>query len=82
MDEEPNTKPTVKGFFEEVCGELAIHLALLGLFLLVGNVYLAYIFFGFGTLFLILPFGMIFYYLLKKYGTQQKISDENQKNSD
>ncbi len=66
MDEEPNTKPTLKGFFEEVCGELAIHLALLGLFLLVGNVYLAYIFFGFGVLFLILPFGMIFYYVLKK----------------
>lgn len=75
MDEEPNTKPTLKGFFEEVCGELAIHFALFGLFLLISNVYAAYIFFGFGALFLILPFGMIFYYLLKKYGIKQKKSD-------
>lgn len=82
MDEEPNTKPTLKGFFEEVCGELAIHFALFGLFLLISNVYAAYIFFGFGALFLILPFGMIFYYLLKKIWNKTKNSDEKQKKSD
>ncbi len=41
------------------------------LFFAGGNIYAAYIFFGYGAFFLILPFGMLIYYAWKKWRKDQ-----------
>lgn len=64
MKEQPQTG---QNFFVELCGEFIVQLVLLGICFLIGNIYFAYVAFGVGALFLILPFGMLVYFIAKKY---------------
>ena len=79
---EQTKKPTWLDYVAEGCGELVGQLVLFGAFFLIANVYFAYIFFGVGALFLILPFAMLIYYAAKKYVQKQKAHDKNHKLSE
>ena len=79
---EQTKKPTWLDYVAEGCGELVGQLLLYGAFFLIANVYFAYIVFGVGALFLILPFAMLIYYAAKKYVQKQKAHDKNHKLSE
>ena len=79
---EQTKKPTWLDYVAEGCGELVGQLVLFGAFFLITNVYFAYIVFGVGALFLILPFAMLIYYAAKKYVQKQKAHDKNHKLSE
>ena len=79
---EQTKKPTWLDYVAEGCGELVAQLVLFGAFFLITNVYFAYIVFGVGALFLILPFAMLIYYAAKKYVQKQKAHDKNHKLSE
>ena len=66
-----------QSFVHALFDELFIPLVLLGICFLFGNVYFAYVVFGVGALFLILPFSMLIYYAAKKYVQKQKVHDKN-----
>lgn len=70
-------EPTWRDYIVDGCGEFAVQLALLVFCFLVGNVYLAYVAFGVGALFLILPFAMLIYYAARKYVEKQRMNDSN-----
>ena len=70
---EQTKKPTWLDYVAEGCGELIVQLTLLGICFLIGNVYFAYVAFGVGALFLILPFAMLVYFIAKKYVKKQRI---------
>ena len=72
-DTEITKEPTWLHYVAEGCGELIVQLAIVGICFLIGNVYFAYVAFGIGALFLILPFGMLIYYCVKKYLAAEKI---------
>ena len=69
---EQTKKPTWLDYVAEGCGELVGQLLPYGAFFLIANVYFAYIVFGVGALFLILPFAMLIYYAAKKYVQKTK----------
>ena len=71
---EQTKKPTWLDYVAEGCGELVGQLVLFGAFFLITNVYFAYIVFGVGALFLILPFAMLIYYVAKKYVKKQRLN--------
>ncbi|HAK15414.1 MAG TPA: hypothetical protein DCM65_03930 [Acinetobacter junii] len=79
---EQTKKPTWLDYVAEGCGELVGQLVLFGAFFLITNVYFAYVAFGVGALFLILPFAMLIYYAAKKYVQKQKAHDKNHKLSE
>ena len=79
---EQTKKPTWLDYVAEGCGELVGQLVLFGAFFLITNVYFAYVAFGVGALFLILPFAMLIYYAEKKYVQKQKAHDKNHKLSE
>ena len=79
---EQTKKPTWLDYVAEGCGELVGQLLPYGAFFLIANVYFAYIVFGVGALFLILPFAMLIYYAAKKYVQKQKAHDKNHKLSE
>lgn len=79
---EQTKKPTWLDYVAEGCGELIVQLTLLGICFLIGSVYFAYIVFGVGALFLILPFAMLIYYAAKKYVQKHKAHDKNHKLSE
>ena len=79
---EQTKKPTWLDYVAEGCGELVGQLVLFGAFFLITNVYFAYIVFGVGALFLILPFAMLIYYAAKKYVQKQNAHDKNHKLSE
>ena len=82
-DETEQTKKTTwLDYVAEGCGELVGQLVLFGAFFLITNVYFAYVAFGVGALFLILPFAMLIYYAAKKYVQKQKAHDKNHKLSE
>ena len=74
---EQTKKPTWLDYVAEGCGELIVQLTLLGICFLIGNVYFAYVAFGVGALFLILPFAMLIYYAARKYVEKQRMNDSN-----
>ena len=79
MKEYPNEteqtkKPTWLDYVAEGCGELVGQLVLFGAFFLITNVYFAYVAFGVGALFLILPFAMLVYFIAKKYVKKQRLN--------
>ena len=79
MQEYPNEteqtkKPTWLDYVAEGCGELVGQLVLFGAFFLITNVYFAYVAFGVGALFLILPFAMLVYFIAKKYVKKQRLN--------
>lgn len=76
MAEQKNIRLKLKRALEEVCSELVFVI----FFSLFPITYFAYFAFGFGVLFLILPFWVIFYYCVKKYWIKRKIFDKSQKN--
>ena len=71
---EQTKKPTWLDYVAEGCGELVGQLVLFGAFFLITNVYFAYIVFGVGALFLILPFAMLVYFIAKKYVKKQRLN--------
>ena len=79
---EQTKKPTWLDYVAEGCGELVGQLVLFGAFFLITNVYFAYVAFGVGALFLILPFAMLIYYAAKKYVQKQNAHDKNHKLSE
>ena len=79
---EQTKKPTWLDYVAEGCGELVGQLVLFGAFFLITNVYFAYVAFGVGALFLILPFAMLIYYAAKKYVQKHKAHDKNHKLSE
>ena len=79
---EPSKQPTCRQVCTAFFGELVGQLILFGAFFLITNVYFAYVVFGFGALFLILPFAMLIYYAAKKYVQKQKAHDKNHKLSE
>ena len=71
---EQTKKPTWLDYVAEGCGELVGQLVLFGAFFLITNVYFAYVAFGVGALFLILPFAMLVYFIAKKYVKKQRLN--------
>ena len=71
---EQTKKPTWLDYVAEGCGELVGQLVLFGAFFLITNVYFAYVAFGVGALFLILPFAMLVYFIMKKYVKKQRLN--------
>ena len=71
---EQTKKPTWLDYVAEGCGELVAQLVLFGAFFLITNVYFAYVAFGVGALFLILPFAMLVYFIAKKYVKKQRLN--------
>ncbi len=71
---EQTKKPTWLDYVAEGCGELVGQLVLFGAFFLIANVYFAYVAFGVGALFLILPFAMLVYFIAKKYVKKQRLN--------
>ena len=71
---EQTKKPTWLDYVAEGCGELVGQLVLFGAFFLITNVYFAYVAFGVGALFLIVPFAMLVYFIAKKYVKKQRLN--------
>lgn len=69
-----------QSFVHALFDELFIPLVLLGICFLFGNVYFAYVVFGTGAFFLILPFAVLIYVIVRKYAKKQKIKNlQNEK---
>ena len=82
QENEPSKQPKCKQVCAAFFGELVGQLLPYGAFFLIANVYFAYIVFGVGALFLILPFAMLIYYAAKKYAQKHKAHDKNHKLSE
>ena len=67
QENEPSKQPKCKQVCAAFFGELVGQLLPYGAFFLIANVYFAYIVFGVGALFLVLPFVMLLYYVVRKF---------------
>lgn len=74
QENEPSKQPTCRQVCTAFFGELVGQLVLFGAFFLITNVYFAYVAFGVGALFLILPFAMLVYFIAKKYVKKQRLN--------
>ena len=74
QENEPSKQPKCKQVCAAFFGELVGQLVLFGAFFLITNVYFAYVAFGVGALFLILPFAMLVYFIAKKYVKKQRLN--------
>ena len=74
QENEPSKQPTCRQVCTAFFGELVGQLVLFGAFFLIANVYFAYVAFGVGALFLILPFAMLVYFIAKKYVKKQRLN--------
>ena len=68
--------------FDALISELLFYLIILLFGGAIGGIIFACITFGFGALFLILPFAMLIYYAAKKYVQKHKAHDKNHKLSE
>ena len=75
LDQVEQTKVSVgRQLLEEICVQFIFYAVFLGICFLIGNVYFAYVAFGVGALFLILPFAMLVYFIAKKYVKKQRLN--------
>lgn len=63
--------------FDVLISELLFYLIILLFGSAIGGIIFACITFGFGALFLILPFAMLIYYAARKYVEKQRMNDSN-----